>query len=277
MTKCDIRFGMPAISDPPFAQPASAVNWERRKSASYFWDNSKRGRNRYVILQQTLSGCGRFRFRGRESLVPTGSVLIAMVPERSSYFFCAEDSREWVFRWIDFDGESAVQLWGALRKRFGPVIHLGLDSGAGRTLGRLIDDVADRRFSGLQVQAEAAHAAFLSCWFQLESLEAGTSNPAVLLRELIREKYQHGVNIKQLCAEAGQSREHLSRVFKATYGIEPAAYLRQLRLAAAERFLLRSGLSIREIALRTGHAGPAQFTRSFIAANGKTPRAFRNH
>jgi hypothetical protein len=148
--------------------------------------------------------------------VPAGSALIALVPERSAYFFCAEDSPEWVFRWIDFEGESAMQLWGALRSRFGPVVHLGAESGAGRALGRLIDDVADRRFSGLQVQAEAAHSAFLGCWFQLESLEA------------------------------------------------------------AERFLLRSSLSIREIALRTGHAGPAQFTRSFIAANGKSPRAFRN-
>jgi len=267
---------MPTIPDPPFSQPASADKWERRKSTSYYWDNSMRGNGRYVIVQQTLSGCGRFRFQGCEYLVPTGSVLIALVPERSSYFFCAEDSAEWGFRWIDFEGESAIQLWGALRDRFGPVIDLGVDSGAGRALGRLIDDVADRRFSGLQVQAEAAHSVFLSCWFQLESLEAGTSNLAAHLRELIREKYQQGVNIKQLCAEAGQSREHLSRVFKKSYGIEPAAYLRQLRLAAAERFLLRTSLSIREIALRTGHAGPAQFTRSFIAANGKSPRAFRN-
>ena len=263
-------------ADPPFAQPSSAVKYEKRKISSYYYDNSKRGKDRYVIVQQTLSGCGRFRFQGRESLVPAGSALIALVPERSAYFFCAEDSPEWVFRWIDLEGESAIQLWGALRSRFGPVIDLGEDSGAGRTLGRLIDDVADRRFGGLQVQAEAAHSAFLSCWSQLESVEAGTTNPAATLRELIREKYQHIVNIKQLCAEAGQSREHLSRVFKATYGIEPAAYLRQLRLAAAERFLLRSSLSIREIALRTGHAGPAQFTRSFIAANGKSPRTFRN-
>jgi transcriptional regulator GlxA family with amidase domain len=181
-----------------------------------------------------------------------------------------------VFRRIDFEGESAPQLWGALRDRFGPVLDLGVEGGAGRALGRLIDDVADRKSSGLQVQAEAAHSAFLGCWFQMESLEAGHSNPAAILRESIRENYQHNVNIKQLCAEVGQSREHLTRVFKKTYGIEPAAYLRHLRLNAAERFLLRSNLSIREIALRTGHAGPAHFTRSFIAANGKSPRAFRN-
>ena len=249
---------------------------ERTKSASYFWDNLKRGKRRYVIVQQTLEGCGRFRFRGVESRVPTGSVLVALVPEKSAYFFCGEDSREWVFRWINFEGDSALQLWGALRERFGPVLDLSGDGGAGRTLGRLINDVAGRRFGGLQVQSEAVHSAFLSCWFQLESLEAGRSNPAANLRELIREKYQDAVNIKQLCAEAGQSREHLTRVFKKTYGIEPAAYLRHLRLTAAERFLLRSNLGIREIALRTGHAGSSQFTRSFIAANGKSPRDFRN-
>jgi len=207
--------------------------------------------------------------------VPAGSALIALVPEKSAYYFCAKDAPEWVFRWIDFDGESAMQLWGTLRERFGPVIALPADSTAGRSLGRLIEGVADRSLSDLQVQAEAAHSTFLSCWFQLESLEAGISNPAGNLRELIREKYWQTVNIKQLCAEVGQSREHLSRMFKRVYGMEPAAHLRQLRLAAAERLLLRSNLSIREIASRTGHAGATQFTRSFLMATGKTPRAFR--
>lgn len=266
---------MKKIPDPPFAYPSSAIKWEKRKSLSYHWDNFRRGKNRYVIVQQTLEGCGRFRYRSREFLVPVGSALIALVPERSAYFFCAKDSSEWVFRWIDFDGESAMQLWGALRDRFGPVVDLGVDTGAGRALGRLIEGVADRSFRGLQVQAEMAHSVFLSCWHHLESQETGPPSPAAALRELIREKYWRVVNIKQLCAEAGQSREHLSRVFKRTYGMEPAAYLRQLRLVAAERLLLRSNLNIREIALRTGHAGPAQFTRSFIVANGCSPRAFR--
>ena len=267
---------MRKIVEPPFAQPTTAVKEDRAKNASYYWDNSKRGKKRYVIVQQTLQGCGRFRFRGREFRVPVGSVLVALVPEKSAYYFCGEDSEEWVFRWINFEGDSALQLWGGLRERFGPVLDLSRAGGAGRTLGRLIDGVADRKFGGLQVQAEAVHSAFLSCWLQLENMQEGTSHPAANLRELIHERYQDTVNIKELCAEAGQSREHLARVFKKSYGIEPAAYLRHLRLTAAERFLLRSNLSIQDIALRTGHAGAAQFTRSFIAANGKSPRTFRN-
>ena len=267
---------MRKIPDPPFALPTTAVKMDRAKNSSYYWDNSKRGKKRFVIVQQTLQGCGRFRFRGREHRVPEGSALVALGPEKSAYYYCGEDSGDWVFRWINFEGDSALQLWGGLRERFGPVLDLGRAGGAGRALGRLIDGVADRKFGGLQVQSEAVHSAFLSCWFQMESLEAGTSHPASNLRELIRERYQDAVNIKELCAGAGQSREHLTRVFKKSFGIEPAAYLRHLRLSAAERFLLRSNLSIRDIALRTGHAGAAQFTRSFIAANGKSPRAFRN-
>ncbi len=263
-------------SDPPFSLPTTADSFERVKNESYFWDSSKRGNKPYVIVQQTLGGCGRIRFQGREFRVPPGSALVAIVPEESAYFFSKKDAPEWEFRWINFEGESAIHLWGGLRKRFGPVLNLQEGGEAGRMLGRLITDIANRKLSGLQVMAEAAHSVFLSCWTQLENSAEGTSVPAAHLREMIREQYAAPVNIKQLCAEAGQSREHLARLFKKTYGIEPAAYLRQLRLAAAERYLLRSNLSVAEIARRTGHAGAVQFTRSFIAANGKSPRAFRN-
>lgn len=269
---------MSTLSDPPFAHSIYACKWEKQKSASYCCDNSDpvHKKHRFVVVQQTLEGCGRFRYQGREFVVPAGSALVALIPEKSTYFFREDDSPEWVFRWIDFEGESSMQLWGALRNRFGPVLPLRTESGAGHALGRLIENVADRRFSGVQALAEAVHSVFLGCWFELEGGEAGPLNAAARLRELIREKYHQGVNIKQLCAEAGQSREHLSRHFKKIYGIEPGAYLHQLRLNAVERFLLRSNLSICDIARRTGYAGPTQLTRNFVAAKGKSPRAFRN-
>lgn len=266
---------MKTTPEPPFALPTTADKMQIVKSSSYLWDSSKRGKKRYVILQQTIRGSGRFRFQGQESRLPEGSVMISLVPEASAYFFEPADAPEWVFRWINFEGESALDLWGGLRKRFGPVLALGSDSGAGRAIERLIDDVADGRLGSLQVQAEAVHSAFLRCWFQLESAEAGQANPATQLRELIRENFQAMVNIKQLCADVGQSREHLTRLFKKTFGTEPSAYLRDLRIGAAERFLLRSNLSIRDIAHRTGHAGAGQFTRAFLAATGKTPKEFR--
>lgn len=266
---------MKNLADPPFALPRESVKTQTVKNDSYFWDNSKRGRKQYVIIHQTISGCGRLRLRGRTSRLQRGSVMIALVPEDSAYFFRAEDAPEWVFRWITFEGDSAMRLWAEMRRRFGPVLHLREEGGAGRALGKLIEDIADRRLSGPQVQAEALHSVFLSSWFEMENHGVGISNPAPRLREMIRARYQEPVNVKQLCAEIGQSREHLTRVFKDTYGFEPARYLRQLRIAAAERYLLRSNLSVAEIAERTGHAGTPQFTRSFIAANGKSPRAFR--
>lgn len=265
---------MSNVPVPPFALP-TVSNRESVQSEDYVWDNAERGPERYVIVQQTLSGCGRFRWAGREWPVPAGSAFIALVPEPSVYFFQKEDAPNWVFRWINFEGESACHLWGELRNRFGAVIDLQEGSTANRALGRLIDDLTDRKLTGIQALAEAAHSVYVSCWEHLENAAGGPANPASNLRELIQTRYVEPVNIKQLCAEVGQSREHLTRIFKQTYGLEPAAYLRQLRLNAAERYLRRSNLAVAEIARRTGFAGATQFTRSFLAANGQAPTDFR--
>jgi len=268
---------MKNVDVPPFALPSTNFKRDRTQNETYTWDNARRGSERYVIVQQTLGGCGRFRYRGEEWLVPPGSAFIALVPEKSNYCFKKDDATHWEFRWINFEGESAWHLWGELRKRFGPVIDLPEGTAASRALGRLIEDLAEGRLTGIQALAEAAHAVFVSCWEHLESAAAGLSNPATQLRQLIQTRYVEPVNIKQLCADIGQSREHLTRTFKQTYGLEPAAYLRHLRLSAAERYLRRSSLPIREIARRTGYAGSTQFTRSFLAANGQAPSEFRRH
>ncbi|MCX7869893.1 MAG: hypothetical protein N2322_08090, partial [Terrimicrobiaceae bacterium] len=54
-------------------------------STAYAYDNSRRGLERFVIIQRTERGCGRFWLGRRKWAVPAGMAFVAVVPESGGY------------------------------------------------------------------------------------------------------------------------------------------------------------------------------------------------
>jgi AraC-like DNA-binding protein len=74
--------------------------------------------------------------------------------------------------------------------------------------------------------------------------------------------------------QMGMSREGYSRLFKALYGMPPAAYRRVMHLNAA-RALLRAGEEIASAAARAGFADQSHMGRWFQRIFGVTPGRYR--
>src|SRR5688572_13918771 len=80
---CDMVGKMSANSTPLLFK--ASLTWRQRigPAARYHWKNDQRGGNRYVILQQTLSGYGTFEeLSGRKKNVRPGYAFVAIVPEK---------------------------------------------------------------------------------------------------------------------------------------------------------------------------------------------------
>lgn len=82
-------------------------------------------------------------------------------------------------------------------------------------------------------------------------------------------------SLTALALEAGVDPTHLARTFRLHYGCAISEYVRTLRINAAREQLLRSELPLSEIAIATGFADQAHFTRTFKRVTGRTPGAFR--
>ncbi|MGV9881316.1 AraC family transcriptional regulator [Streptomyces sp. NPDC003006] len=78
------------------------------------------------------------------------------------------------------------------------------------------------------------------------------------------------------CAEhLGVSVSYLSEAVKASTGRTPGELIRQARVHEAKRLLLRTELSVRQVAGRVGFGDPAYFCRFFRRETGASPGDFR--
>ncbi|WP_328943136.1 AraC family transcriptional regulator [Streptomyces sp. NBC_00250] len=80
------------------------------------------------------------------------------------------------------------------------------------------------------------------------------------------------------CAEfIGVTPGYLAEAVRAATGRTPGALLREARAREAQRLLVGTGLSIRQVAARVGFDDPAYFCRFFRRETGRSPGDFRKH
>jgi AraC-like DNA-binding protein len=81
--------------------------------------------------------------------------------------------------------------------------------------------------------------------------------------------------IEELAQLAGLSTGHFCRAFKQTFGIPAHAYLLRRRIEFAQGVMLKTQLSLSEIALACGLSDQSHFTRAFRRIVGQTPHSWR--
>jgi AraC family transcriptional regulator len=91
--------------------------------------------------------------------------------------------------------------------------------------------------------------------------------------EFIDAHLEQAVSIEQLARAADLSPSYFMRAFKQTVGRPPHQHILARRLERARHLLEQPGASLSDIALRTGFADQAHFTRLFKRQFGVTPGA----
>lgn len=82
-------------------------------------------------------------------------------------------------------------------------------------------------------------------------------------------------SVRACARQLGVSEGYLSEAVKASTGRTPGELIRQTRVHEAKRLLLRTELSVRQVAARVGFGDPAYFCRFFRRETGASPGDFR--
>ena len=244
-------------------------------NSRYRWDCWNRGDRPFVILQWTLSGEGRFATKRGIFPVPANHALIAVVPERSTYFYPPEQKEPWVFTWLNFYGLLACDLFRKLQAEFGPVLPLSSRGAAAAALRRLLTLAAPAENPDRSRVSLQAYAFVLEWWREASQPVSGPENGLDRALRFCREHFREPLGVKQIAGEAGMSREHFSRSFAERTGETPAAFLRRLRLGEASTLLRETSLPLREIAMRSGFYSARHLMRTLQRVHGANPSEYR--
>lgn len=96
-----------------------------------------------------------------------------------------------------------------------------------------------------------------------------------LARDHIDRHFAEPLDLATLSGIAGLSKFHFLRLFKATYGRTPVAYLSERRVERAQDLLRATGLTITEVCHAVGFTSLGSFSSRFRELVGETPSEFQ--
>lgn len=113
---------------------------------------------------------------------------------------------------------------------------------------------------------------------RLPTLRPTGGLPAWQLKRVVEYIEQHlnqPVTLTDMAGVTGLSDFHFARMFKQATGYPPHRYLLHRRLSQARHLLVRTPLTMTEIALRCGFGSSSHFSNRFRAEAGISPTEFR--
>lgn len=241
----------------------------------YRWANASRRPVSQYVAQLTLDGQAFLDEPVGRTDVEAGQLMLFRYGEQSVYGKASRDTH-YACRWVTLDGAGLAEHFDAFRARHASVMTVGQSGPIVEHLARLIalaDPAAD---TPRTMVAEAVHAFVHRLFEHAEQGLRQRLSPAEQAVAMILDNPYRPWSMKQLAAEFGVSREHLSRVFTGKVGRPPHRHLTEARLKRGLRLIRETNLPLREIAEQTGFETAHNLARHVRRTTGRSPTALRH-
>ncbi|MEM7199241.1 MAG: AraC family transcriptional regulator [Planctomycetota bacterium] len=209
-----------------------------------------------------LSGGNRETVQGRDHDCGPGTLLVKPGDAHHENRYGDRPTRSFVAAWLDNRQSAAAPRGIRFRER-----GLAVDA-AWRMYAEFLNPSVDAAliYEGL-------------LWEVLtESPSTTRRQPPSWLRQVhnrVVEEYRRGLSLQTLAREASVNPEHLSRAFRAYYGIQLGHYVQRLRTEWVANALRSSPRSLAQIAQEAGFCDQSHLNRVFGRAVGISPGRFR--
>lgn len=230
----------------------------------------------YCVFHYTLRGHGECWQGGRRERVSPGQGFLMRINDPTSgYRFPGDMDEEWEFIVFCFYGGNCMDIVREMNRRYGLVYPVSYRSPA-------IQELADEERWKQEIPLSGFESGRLFYELYDELIRSAARkdpqqvDPVVRqVRHLVRRHLMENPSVDQIAAEAGFSREHLSRVFRRQTGKRLKEYMDEQRILLCCRMLKDSGHPVGELARQLSFSSPANFTRFFREHMHMTPLEFR--
>jgi AraC-like DNA-binding protein len=229
-----------------------------------------------------LRGSGWVRIKGVDHAIRPGEV--AWIDGAHPHAHWAEPSDPWELMWLRIDGKGLAGVSRALGVESEPVFRASsAKAEVGRIIRRIMHELEERGpILDATLNAEVGH---LLVWFFRArhseppgAAQRGYCSPSMHhIIDVLGVYYHQRWRIEDLADRAGCSVPQLFRNFRSATGMAPMQWLRRERMLHAQRRLVETSDSIKEIAEQVGYSDCFYFSRDFKRFVGLSPTQFRIH
>ena len=225
------------------------------------WHITRAGLEGY-LLHYVIKGSGTFTKNGITHTITTGDLFVCRPGESASY--TADQQTPWDYAWMAFT--CAAELESLLSE---DVIHIPSAYHIFSQISKLSDDPAKEwTVCGLMYQLFA----LLAQAQNRPSADKGYLSQAV---SYIEANYAQNLQVSQIADSLGLNRSYFCRLFTRQIGMSPQEYIVSYRLEQAEKLLVTTKLSQKEIARQVGYPDVYAFSRMFKRRYKISPGQFR--
>lgn len=221
-----------------------------------------------ALLETPRKGSWRVEVPGKSFLVEEGGTLLVgggvrhrMVVENASGRMVSS----WVFVEWESGGRPLGVLGGAVVKR-SPGLAAKVETLAAQKDAAGLAELAERVGRAFAVLSEIA---------ELVDMAPAPDPRVARAMRWAGQNYDKPVRRADLARAAGVSEAHLQDLFREAAGVSPMDFVIRLRLRRAMELLAGGGMSVGEVAERSGFASPYYFSRFFKKRTGMTPGEYR--
>jgi AraC-like DNA-binding protein len=262
----------------PLSDPFPVVNVgseEVRTSPDYRFENARRQDGMALVIQRTLAGAGFFEDAAGPRDVGPGQAMLFAHEEASTYGYPVKATAPYHLRFLSFTPAGGIRpLFDRLRADFGPVISMPDESEATTLFDEIIRNYRARQFRDRLQEAELLYC-LLVALYREQVQGTRHSDPIEYGHHQLRNHFRSPINLKEVAARCGVSREHFIREFHARHGESPGGLLRRLRLEHARTMLRLTRLGVQDVALAAGFTSSNTFCRAYRRHFACTPTADR--
>ncbi|KKI91106.1 hypothetical protein WQ54_16720 [Bacillus sp. SA1-12] len=204
--------------------------------------------------------------------IPIGNVVF-LKPGHKETFIFAKEEETW-HRWITVTPESLSEK---IVKEFESLpLYIPISDKMNQLTSLMLAIHRDHSEDNHDVINSLGQSSILLYMTECRKQYISKVHPAVLMaKEIIYEKFNEELSLKDIANESGVCSEHLIRLFQKHENKTPVQYLWHYRIERGMELLRNSGLSIGEIVYRIGFKTTYHFARLVKKHTGFTPTEVR--
>lgn len=231
------------------------------------------------ILHYITEGKGSFASAGKQMTTLTAGDAF-LLPKSVPCFYQADKTDPWSYFWIGLSGIYAREIFGRSRFDEKYYLHQIQTSEFAQTLTKLFATL--KKPHSLK-NALASESLLYQMFYHLLNeypnvKQTHKVNSTITFKQAVqylKQNYQNGCNISDVCANLHISRSYLHNLFKKNLAISPQQYLLHLRLSHAQKLLTQTDYALEQIATLVGYKDPFTFSKAFKRSFNQSPLAYR--